>query len=73
MYKATRAVRRVIEEFGEIPHEIIQCRRHLRLYINGKLVVTLPATMQETAGRAFMNTTADIRRACKSYREQAVS
>lgn len=55
-------------EYGDVPHEIIQCRRHLRLFINGKLVVTLPATMQETAGRAFMNTTSDIRRACKDYR-----
>lgn len=67
MYKATRAVRRVIEEFGEIPHEIIQCRRHLRLYIGGKLVVTLPATMEQTAGRHFMNTVANIRKACKNF------
>lgn len=67
MYKATRAVRRVIEEFGEIPHEIIQCRRHLRLYIGGKLVVTLPATMEQTAGRHFMNTATNIRKACKNF------
>ncbi len=73
MFKALRSVKRIIEDFGDVPHEIVQCRRHLRLYINGKLVVTLPATMQETAGRAFMNTAADIRRACKSYREQAVN
>lgn len=67
MYKATRAVRRVIEEFGEIPHEIIQCRRHLRLYIGGKLVVTLPATMEQTAGRHFMNIAANIQKACKNF------
>lgn len=68
MYKAVKAVKKVIGEYGDVPHEIIQCRRHLRLFINGKLVITLPATMQETAGRAFMNTTSDIRRACKDYR-----
>lgn len=68
MYKATRAVRRVIEEFGEIPHEIIQCRRHLRLYIGGKLVVTLPATMEQTAGRHFMNNCREHPKSLQEFR-----
>lgn len=36
MFKALRSVKRIIEDFGDVPHEIVQCRRHLRLYINGK-------------------------------------